>query len=645
MFTVNQLKVEFPGRILFDDISFIIQPNDRIGLTGRNGAGKTTLLRILAGIDQPDSGSVVIGSGKRVGYLPQEMNLSSKGSVMTEALKAFEEVNRLEQYMGELTCSISERTDYESDTYLDLISELHEAGERHQLLSGSKREEQTERVLLGLGFKRNDFERPLIEFSGGWQMRVELAKILLQQPDLLLLDEPTNHLDIESIQWLESYLEGSRGAVVVVSHDRAFLDNVTKRTIEINLGKMYDFQVSYSEYVILREEQLGQQIDALNAQQKEIERIEKFIERFRYKASKAKQVQTRIRQLDKIEKQDLDLIDEKAIRFHFPKAPHSGKIVVEAHGVSKRYNNQRVFDPFDFIVPRGERIALVGRNGEGKTTLVRMIMNEIQFDGELKFGHQIIPGYFAQDQANRLDEKLTVYETLEQIADSESRPKLRNLLGSFLFGGEDIDKRVQVLSGGEKSRLALARMLLSPANLLILDEPTNHLDLRAKDVLKNALIQFDGTLVIVSHDRDFLQGLTNKVFEFRDGMVRQHTGDISDYLALRNIQHLKDLERAKAELVKDDQDRNLSVNKIQYELKKASEKEIRKVKTQISRAEERIEELEVKIQSIEDMLSCPETIPTGSSIDEQVVLHHQYKLSLEKEIDEWEALHRQLDAM
>lgn len=645
MFTVNQLKVEFPGRVLFDDISFIIQSNDRVGLTGRNGAGKTTLLRILAGIDQADVGAVVIGNGKRVGYLPQEMNLSSKGSVLSEAMLAFEEINSLEQYMGALTCSIAERTDYESIEYMNLISELHEAGERHQLLSGSKREEQTERVLLGLGFLRSDFDRPLKEFSGGWQMRIELAKILLQQPDLILLDEPTNHLDIESIQWLESYLDNCRGAVVVVSHDRAFLDHVTKRTLEINLGKMYDFQVSYSEYVVLREEQLGQQIDALNAQQKEIERIEKFIERFRYKASKAKQVQTRIRQLDKLEKQDLDIIDDKAIHFHFPKAPHSGKIVIEAKNISKRYNNHLVFAPFDFVVPRGERIALVGRNGEGKTTLVRMIMGEIEFDGEIKHGHQVIAGYFAQDQANRLDEKLTVYETLEMIADSESRPKLRNLLGSFLFGGEDVDKKVQVLSGGEKSRLALARMLLSPANLLILDEPTNHLDLRAKDVLKNALIQFDGTLIIVSHDRDFLQGLTNKVFEFREGSVRQHTGDINYYLDLRNMQHLKELENAQSNLSKDESDRNLSANKLQYEQKRASEKEIRKVKSQIAKIELQIEQLEVDIQLIEEMLSNPDTIPLGSSIDHQVVRHHELKLALAHKIDEWEKLHHQMEAI
>lgn len=645
MFTVSQLKVEFPGRVLFDDISFIIQSNDRIGLTGRNGAGKTTLLRILAGIEQANSGAVVIGSGKRVGYLPQEMNFRSKGSVINEALQAFEEVNRLEKYMEVLTRSIADRIDYETEEYLTLITELHEAGERHQLLSGSKREEQTEKVLLGLGFLRTDFHRPLSEFSGGWQMRVELARILLQQPDLLLLDEPTNHLDIESIQWLESYIASGRGAVVVVSHDRAFLDNVTKRTLEINLGKMYDFQVPYSEYVVLREEQLGQQLDALNAQQKEIERVEKFIERFRYKASKAKQVQTRIRQLDKLEKQELDLIDDKAIHFQFPKAPHSGKIVLEATAASKTYNEFQVFEPVDFVVPRGERIAFVGRNGEGKTTLVRMIMDEIDFDGSLKYGHQVVAGYFAQDQANRLDEKLTVFETLEQVADNESRPKIRNLLGSFLFSGDDADKKVMVLSGGEKSRLAMARMLLTPANLLILDEPTNHLDMRAKDVLKNALLQFDGTLIIVSHDRDFLQGLTGKVFEFREGKIRQHTGDVSDYLALRKLQHLKDLEKIQSEKTQDDQEKTLSQSKIDYEQKRASEKEIRKVRTQIAKREEQIEQLEAQIQSIEDMLASPDSIPAGSSIEKQVIMHHDLKVSLAKEIDEWEDLHRQIDEM
>ena len=576
MISVNNLSIHFTGTDLFSNASFLINDRDRIGLVGKNGSGKTTLMNIIAGYIVPQEGDVVIPSNTSIGFLQQEMETRSLKTIFEEALTAFSETLKLEEKIHHLTKEIAERTDYESKEYHRLIHQLTEANERFQIVGGQSMEGETEKVLTGLGFKRTDFQRPMAEFSSGWQMRVELAKILLQKPDVILLDEPTNHLDIESIQWLEDFLINYYGAVVLVSHDRAFLDNVTKRTIEISLGQIYDYKAGYSEYVKMREERLEQQVSAYNNQQKQINQIERFIERFRYKSTKAKQVQSRIKMLEKIDEISFDEIDNSAIHFRFPPAPRSGKVVLEAHNLGKNYGDLQVLHKLNFAVINGDRIAFVGRNGEGKTTLSRIIVNELEFSGTLKYGHNVQIGYFAQNQGDYLDPEKTVFETIDDIAVGDIRKRVRTILGSFLFSGETIDKKVKVLSGGEKSRLSLAKLLLTPSNLLILDEPTNHLDMQSKDILKNALIQFDGTLIIVSHDRDFLQGLTNKVFEFRDQKIKEHLGDIYDFLEYRKVENLKQLEIAR----KEDKGKeiNLSENKLNREKKKQLEKDLRKIK-------------------------------------------------------------------
>jgi ATP-binding cassette subfamily F protein 3 len=543
MFAANNITVSFSGSFLFEDISFNVNPRDRIGLVGRNGAGKTTLLRIIAGIHAPDSGSIIKPSDATIGYLPQEMRITSKQSVYAEALTAFKEAIDLETEISFITNQLAERTDYESRTYTNLIARLNEANDRFHLIGGHKREEDVARVLIGLGFSGDDFERPLTEFSVGWQMRVELAKILLKMPSILLLDEPTNHLDIESIQWLEDFLTDYPGSVMLVSHDRALLDNVTNRTIEISLGRAYDFKYSYTDYVEKREEDRVTQMAAFNNQQIQIAQITKFVERFRYKNTKAKQVQSKLKQLDKMDKIEVEDMDSSAIRFQFPPAPHSGKVVVEASNLSKSYGNNLVLKPIEFSIIKNDFVAFVGKNGMGKTTLSRIIIGDLDYTGTMKLGHMVKIGYYAQNQAEMLDPEKTVFETIDDVAVGDIRPKIRNILGSFLFGGESIDKKVKVLSGGEKSRLALAKLLLTPVNLLVLDEPTNHLDMVSKDILKNALLQFDGTLILVSHDRDFLQGLTNKVIEFRNHTIRQHLGDVYDFLESRKLESLKELER------------------------------------------------------------------------------------------------------
>jgi ATP-binding cassette subfamily F protein 3 len=640
MISVNNLSIHFTGNDLFSNVSFQIRERDRIGLVGKNGSGKTTLLNILTGRLRPQQGDVVKPTGMTLGYLRQEMETGSKKSLLDETLTAFDEVLTLEKTIGKLNLEIADRTDYDSSEYEHLIHQLTEANDRLHVLGAESKEGETEKVLTGLGFVRDDFQRPVSEFSSGWQMRVELAKILLRKPDLILLDEPTNHLDIESIQWLEVFLSSYFGAVVLVSHDRAFLDNVTERTVEIELGKIYDYKASYSGYVQMREERLARQVAAYNNQQNQVRQIERFIERFRYKNTKARQVQSKIKMLDKLDTIEIESIDQSAIRFRFPPAPRSGKVVVEAENLSKRYSEKEVLKDLNFAVINGDRLAFVGKNGEGKTTLSKLIVGELEYDGTLKFGHNIQIGYFAQNQADYLDPEKTVFETIDDIATGEMRKQVRTLLGSFLFSGDTIDKKVKVLSGGEKSRLSLAKLLLTPSNLLVLDEPTNHLDMQSKDILKNALLQYDGTLIVVSHDRDFLQGLTNKVFEFRNKMIREHLGDIYDFLEYRRLRNLQQLEATgKQRTLKEN---SVSDNKKQYERKKQQERDIRKLKTLISKSEEKINTLEEKIAEANESLAEPAEDLDFDKLSKNL---YRYDHQLKEEMERWEKLHLELEGL
>jgi ATP-binding cassette subfamily F protein 3 len=543
MVSVNNVSLLFGSFVLLDEVSFLITRQERIGLTGRNGAGKSTLMKIIAGLQDPTSGSVERPRELTIGYLEQQMKISDTTTVLEEALKAFTELRGLEEEIDHLTREITERTDYETESYHNLIDRLHTAGERHSILGGSDYVATTGQTLTGLGFSAKDFSRPTRELSGGWRMRVELAKILLRKPDLILLDEPTNHLDIESILWLESFLETYPGAVILVSHDRTFLDNVTRRTVEISLGKIYDYRVPYTKYTVLRRERREQQTAAYRNQQKMIDDTEKFIERFRYKPTKAVQVQSKIKQLKKLDRIEIEDEDTTAMNIRFSPAPRSGTVVVEADEASKRYGSHLVLDKISMKIERGEKVAFVGRNGEGKTTLARMILGQIDFEGIVKRGHNVSIGYFAQNQDELLNDEMTVFETVDRIAVGDIRTRLRDILGAFLFHGEDIDKKVKVLSGGERSRLAIVQLLLEPYNLLLLDEPTNHLDIRSKEILKQALIKYDGTLIVVSHDRDFLDGLVNKVYEFRHRKIRTHLGGIAEFLRARKIESLRELEK------------------------------------------------------------------------------------------------------
>ena len=605
MFSVENLKVEFGARPLFHDVSYVVGDKDRIALVGKNGAGKSTMLKIIAGLQQPTSGTVSIPKEMTIGYLPQVMKLADVRTVRQEAETAFEDLHNLQAEVERLNNQLVERTDYESEEYHALIDRFTRESERYQMMGGGNYQAELEQALLGLGFRREDFDRPTSEFSGGWRMRIELAKLLLRHPDVLLLDEPTNHLDIESIQWLEEFLAKRCNAVILVSHDRAFINNVTTRTIEISCGVIYDYKVKYNEFVDLRKERREQQLRAYENQQKEIADAKEFIERFRYKPTKAVQVQSRIKALEKIVPIEIDEVDNKTMRLKFPPAIRSGNYPVICEGVAKSYGDHLVFSGVDMTIKRGEKVAFVGRNGEGKSTLVKCIMGEIPFDGTLTIGHNIQIGYYAQNQAQLLDEELTVHDTIDNVATGPIRTRINDILGAFMFGGEAGQKKVKVLSGGERSRLAMIRLLLTPNNLLILDEPTNHLDMASKDVLKEAIQAFDGTVIVVSHDREFLDGLVSKVYEFADGKVREHLGGIYDFLQKKNLDSLADIGRMKGAPVQQSQSDKASAGKEDYEAKKEQERRKRRIQKRIDDCEKEVERITKEIKDLEEWLATP----------------------------------------
>ncbi len=637
MISLNGITVEFSGTPLFDDISFLINPRDRIGLAGKNGAGKTTLLKVMYGLQSYEKGQLSIPKDTTIGYLPQQMTVSDTKTVYKETLGAFIEILALEKQMAKLNEEIANRVDYDSQDYMELINQVAEKSDRHSILGGGSVEADIESTLLGLGFLRTDFKRPTGEFSGGWRMRIELAKVLLQKPDVLLLDEPTNHLDIESVQWFEDMLKVYEGAVVVVSHDKAFLDNLTTRTIEISMGKVYDYKVAYSKYVELRKETLEQQKATYENQRKKIEEIEQFVERFRYQATKAVQVQSRIKMLERMQRVEIDEMDKSSIHFRFPPAPHSGQIVVETKELSKSFGDHLVLDKLDFILEKGEKIAFVGKNGEGKTTFSKVIIGQHDYKGNLKVGPNIKIGYYAQNQSEMLNDKDTVFKTIDDVATGAMRTKVRDILASFLFRGEDIEKKVSVLSGGERARLSLAKLLLEPVNLLVLDEPTNHLDMRSKDILKQALINYDGTVVLVSHDRDFLDGIVGAVYDFRNKKMRQHLGGITEFLQkkkLENLNQLNELKRQKASSKPKEQ----THSKLKYEERKELDKKIRKAQRQVDESEERIMELEASVEEMDAFLAKPDNI--DDTIFEK---YEKLKKDLETEMHNWESYSHELD--
>ena len=608
MISLDNLTVSYGGWTLFDNISFLINPKDRIGLVGKNGAGKTTLLRIITGEQQPTSGAVTFNGDCTIGYLPQTMRVADTTTLVEETAKAFEEVLRLEAEIEHLTREIAERTDYESPEYEQLLHRLNDAQDHYHILGGETRDADIEKTLLGLGFKREDFGRATSEFSGGWRMRIELAKLLLRRPSIFLLDEPTNHLDIESIQWLEEYLKNYNGAVLLISHDRAFLDNVTNRTIELSLGKITDYKVSYSKYVVLRAERRAQQLAAYENQQRMIEKTEEFIEKFRYKPTKSNQVQSRIKQLERLERLEVEEEDLATLNIKFPPAPRSGQIVAEIKDAGMSFGTKHVFSGANFTIEKGDRIAFVGRNGEGKTTLARMLVGQLTpTEGLIRLGANVNIGYYAQNQDDLMDGEFTVYDTLDRVAVGDIRTRLRDILGAFLFRGEDIDKKVKVLSGGERARLAMARMMLEPRNLLVLDEPTNHMDKRSKDILKNAILKYDGTVVVVSHDREFLDGMVEKVYEFRDGGVKEYLGGIYYFLEKRKLESLQEIERRdpspKAAAAKSpakgagtvETPKPVPSGKATYEQRKEQEKLLRKLRRNVETIEAELADIERQI--------------------------------------------------
>ena len=638
MISINNVNVSFGGFTLLNDINFHITDNDRIGLVGKNGAGKSTLLKLILGLNSPTSGKIMVPPGLKLGYLPQQMEHAKDKSVIDEALTAFNELFELHSQIEKINIELADRTDYDSAQYNSLIVKLNEYNDRVAILESEPVRSQAEKVLTGLGFKRDELERSTATFSQGWNMRIELAKVLLRRPDVLLLDEPTNHLDIESIEWFEDYLKSFPGAIVLISHDRKFLDNITKRTVEIMLGKVYDYKVPYTKYKELRAERMQQQLAAYENQQKMIEKTEEFIERFRYKATKSNQVQSRIKQLDKLERIEVDIEDKSALSVKFPPAPRSGQVVFSAKDATIGYGSKVIIDGVNVTIERGEKIAFVGRNGEGKTTLMRIITKELfPIDGEAGLGYNVDMGYFAQNQEDVLDKNDTVFDTLDKIAVGDIRTKLRDILGAFLFRGEDIDKKVAVLSGGERARLAMAKLMLKPHNLLALDEPTNHMDLISKDILKQALQAYDGTLVIVSHDRDFLDGLVDKIYEFKDGKVKEHLGGVQDFLARKRLENLSELERkapATATVAANTHPSKADAQ-LSYQQMKEIEREKSKIKKKIQQCEARIEELEGIIAELEDELG--KTTDTSKILD-LTSKYENAKRELDAKMEEWAEL-------
>jgi len=641
MISVNQLTLDFGSFRLFNNISFLINKKDRIGLVGKNGAGKSSLLKIIINEISPSNGSVSFPDNIEIGYLPQNMLCKDERDLFSETELAFSEVLDLEKIINTINNELTQRDDYESVEYHKLINKLAEANERYHLIGGGSTEAVIEQTLLGLGFLKSDFSRPTSEFSGGWRMRIELAKVLLKGPDVLLLDEPTNHLDIEAIQWFEDFLQTYKGAVLLISHDKAFLDNVTKRTIEISVGKIYDYNANYSKYVGLRKERREQQIAAYRNQQKTIAETEEFIEKFRYKATKAVQVQSRIKQLEKIDRIEIDEEDKSVFNLRFPIAPRSGDIVVETKELSKSYGELNVLHDVDLTVNRGEKIAFVGKNGEGKTTLSKVIIGQLQHTGNLKIGHNVNLGYYAQNQDETLDDNKTVFQTIDDIAVGDVRTRVRDILGSFLFKGEDIDKKVKVLSGGEKSRLSLAMLLLNPYNLLVLDEPTNHLDMLSKDVLKRALKDYTGTVILVSHDREFLDGLIDIVYEFRNKNIKQHIGGIYNFLRKRKLENLKELEK-KSILKQEKKNIALSENKTSYLERKEYDKKIRKAEKAVEESENKINKFESEIDKMNELMTNPENLKDDSSLFEN---YEKFKIELQVEMGNWENLNEKVDLL
>lgn len=632
MISIQNLSVEFNSTALFSGVNFVINKRDKIALVGKNGAGKSTMLKIIAGLQEPTGGVVAAQKDITIGYLPQQMVLTDERTVVEEVRTVFGKLDEMKASLARMNTELAERTDYESESYAELIDRISNLSDLVQMEESENGEAELEKTLLGLGFVRSDFDRNTSEFSGGWRMRIELAKLLLMRPDVLLLDEPTNHLDIESIQWLETFLKQKANVVVLVSHDRAFIDNVTNRTLEISCGKVYDYQVNYSKYVVLHQERIEQQMRAYENQQKQIQQTEKFIERFRYKATKSVQVQSRIKQLEKIEEIEVDEVDNSRLNLKFPPAPRSGDYPVICEGVAKKYGDHTVFSNVDLTIKRGEKVAFVGKNGEGKSTLVKCIMNEIPYDGNLKIGHNVKIGYFAQNQASLLDGEITVFDTIDQVAVGDIRTKIRDILGAFMFGGEASDKKVKVLSGGEKTRLAMIRLLLEPVNLLILDEPTNHLDMKTKDVLKQAIADFDGTVIIVSHDRDFLDGLVEKVYEFGGGKVREHLGGIYDFLQHKQMESLRELEKSVPSKTDNDQIQEPAVSsgKQSYAEKKEFEKQIRKAERLVKDAEAKVSQLEAELKVVEDKLAA------GATDNDLFERHGEVSKSLDAAMSEWE---------
>ena len=647
MISIDNLKVEFGVKPLFDNVSFVINDKDRIALVGKNGAGKSTMLKIICGLQKPTSGNVAIPNDTTIGYLPQVMNLQDNTTVREEVKKAFADISKMKERVDKLNEELAQRTDYESDSYMELVQKFTTEHERYMMMGADNYEAEMERTLTGLGFERTDFDRPTSEFSGGWRMRIELAKILLRRPDVLLLDEPTNHLDIESIQWLERFLQQSAKAVVLVSHDRAFINNVTNRTLEITCGRVTDYKVKYDEYVKLRAERREQQLRAYENQQKEIADIKDFIERFRYKPTKAVQVQSRIKQLEKIVPIEIDEVDNSALHLKFPPCLRSGDYPIICEDVEKSYGSHTVFSNVTITIKRGEKVAFVGKNGEGKSTLVKCIMNEIPFGGTLKVGHNIQIGYFAQNQAQMLDGELTVFETIDNVARGDIRLKINDILGAFMFGGEASEKKVKVLSGGERSRLAMIRLLLEPVNLLILDEPTNHLDMPSKDVLKEAIKAFDGTAIVVSHDREFLDGLVSKVYEFGGGKVTEHIGGIYDYLQAHNaatiderLSSLSQTSGNKSASINEPQ-QEPSAGKLSYAEHKEQQKKIRKAERAVAESEEKISKMEARIKELDTLLCNPDHASDMVLITE----YTDIKKAIEEEEERWEKLSEELETI